>query len=84
MAALPVALARALDSAATANHEAVEELERHMTAVADEAQTQAAAGQEAAAGTEQSAASTHQVAETAERLLASAPRLRALVSTFAV
>jgi methyl-accepting chemotaxis protein len=77
-------LARSLDTAANANHQSVEELERHMTSVADQAQSQAAASEEAAAGAEQTAASTHQVAETAERLLGSAARLRELVSAFEV
>jgi methyl-accepting chemotaxis protein len=77
-------VAVALDAAATANREAVQELQRHMNATTEQAEDQAAASQEAAASAEQTAASTHEVASTAERLLGSAARLRELVSAFSV
>jgi methyl-accepting chemotaxis protein len=73
-----------LDTAASANREAVRELQRHMSATTEQAEDQAAASQEAAASAQQTAASTHEVASTAERLLGSAARLRELVSAFSV
>jgi methyl-accepting chemotaxis protein len=77
-------VAVALDAAAAANREAVQELQRHMNATTEQAEDQAAASQEAAASAEQTAASTHEVASTAERLLGSAAKLRELVSAFSV
>jgi methyl-accepting chemotaxis protein len=73
-----------LDQRASANRQAVDELERHMNATTEQAESQAAASQEAAAGAEETAATAHEVSATAERLLTSADRLRGLVSTFSV
>jgi len=73
-----------LDKAASTNREAVEELERHMNATTEQAESQAAASEEAAAGAEKTAATAHEVSATAERLLTNADRLRGLVSTFSV
>jgi methyl-accepting chemotaxis protein len=73
-----------LGQRASVNRQAVDELERHMNATTEQAESQAAASQQAAAGAEETAATAHEVSATAERLLGSADRLRGLVSTFSV